>query len=94
MIILGQRFPVSTWREVAQQTLETLAELEEDRFDQIVGKFPHFVGRESNKFRRSRQLRNGTFMETNLSAQAIHQYCRQIAEEAGLSSVDWRVELA
>lgn len=94
VIILGQRFPVSTWREVAQQTLETLAELEEDRFDQIVSKFPHFVGRDSNKFRRSRQLRNGAFMETNLGAQAIHQYCRQIAEEAGLSSADWRVELA
>lgn len=94
VIILGQRFGISSWREAAQRTLETIADLEEDRFDQIVIKFPRFVGRDSNKFRKPRQIRNGAFMETNLGAHAINRYCLQVAEEAGLSSDDWRVELA
>jgi hypothetical protein len=45
-------------------------------------------------FRSSRQLANGLFFETNLSATSIHRFCVQVAESSGLSSEDWRVECA
>ena len=92
--ILGQTFSVSTWREVIQITLETIAELDYDRFENLIAQFPRFVGRDPARFRASRQLPNGAFMETNLSAESIHRFCLQAAEVSGLSSEDWRVEYA
>lgn len=92
VVMLGQRFPVSSWREVAQKTLETMCDLDGDCFDQIAAQFPRFIGRDSTKFRTSRKLPNGAFMELNLSATAIHRFCIQASELAGLSSTDWRVE--
>jgi len=92
VVIMGQRFPVSTWREVAQKTLETIGELDSERFDQIVEQFPRLLGRDQGKFRSSRKLSNGTYMELNLSATAIHRFCIQATELAGFSLDDWRVE--
>jgi uncharacterized protein with ParB-like and HNH nuclease domain len=94
VFILGQRFSVSTWREVNQITLETISELDNERFETLLAQFPRFVGRDSARFRSSRQLPNGAFMETNLSAESIHRFCLQVAEASGLSSEDWRVEYA
>lgn len=92
--ILGQTFSVSTWREVIQITLESIAELDHDRFENLLAQFPRFVGRDPARFRASRQLPNGSFMETNLSAESIHRFCLQAGEVSGLSSEDWRVEYA
>jgi Protein of unknown function (DUF1524) len=94
LVILGQRFSVSTWREVAQITLETSHERDGERFEQVLAQFPRFVGRDSSSFRSSRQLTNGLFFETNLSATSIHRLCIQVSELSGLSSEDWRVEYA
>jgi hypothetical protein len=79
---------------VNQITLETISELDNDRFETILAQFPRFVGRDPAKFRSSRPLPNGAFMEANLSAEAIHRFCLQAAEVSGLSSEDWRVEYA
>jgi uncharacterized protein with ParB-like and HNH nuclease domain len=92
--ILGQTFSVSTWREVLQITLETIAELDYERFDNLLAQFPRFIGRDPARFRACRQLPNGAYMETNLSAESIHRFCLQAAEVSGLSSEDWRVEYA
>ncbi|MGB2593232.1 MAG: DUF262 domain-containing protein, partial [Candidatus Acidiferrum sp.] len=94
VVILGQSFSVSTWREVNQITLEKICELDHERFENILAQFPKLVGRDPAKFRTSRQLSNGAFMETNLGAESIHRFCLQAAEASGLSSDDWRVEYA
>ena len=94
VVILGQTFSVSTWREVNQITLETICELDNERFENVLAHFPRFVGRDPARFRSSRQLPNGAFMEINLSAESIHRFCLQAAEASGLSSEDWRVEYA
>jgi uncharacterized protein with ParB-like and HNH nuclease domain len=61
LVILGQRFSVSTWREVAQITLETSQERDSERFEQMLAQFPRFVGHDPSSFRSSRQLANGLF---------------------------------
>jgi uncharacterized protein with ParB-like and HNH nuclease domain len=94
LIIMGQRFDVSSWREVEQLTLEVLAEVDEAGFDKIVAQFPRFIGPDSSRFRSSRTLKNGLFMEANLSANTIQRLCIQVTETAGLSPEDWRVEYA
>lgn len=92
VVILGQRFSISSWRDVAQKTLETIAELDEDSFELILVRFPRFVAESGDGFRSPRQLSNGNFIETNLDAPAINKFCIQAVEVAGLSPEDWFVE--
>jgi hypothetical protein len=81
-------------REVAQITLETGHERDTERFEEVLAQFPRFVGHDPSRFRSSRQLANGLFFETNLSATSIHRLCVQVSELSGMSSEDWRVEYA
>lgn len=92
VVVVGQRIPVSTWREVAQITLEAVAELDQEVFDQIVIEFPRFVAWSRESLRSPRELANGAFVETNLSASAINRFCIQVVEATGLSPGDWFVE--
>jgi uncharacterized protein with ParB-like and HNH nuclease domain len=92
--ILGQRFQVQTWRDVLEQTLNTVADLEPDKFDIIAQNFPRHLGKDKNKFRAIRQLQNGYFIEVNLSAQAIQRFCSQAMETIELTSEDWSVILS
>jgi hypothetical protein len=92
LTIMGQQFTVSSWREVEQLTLEVIAEVDDEGFRRIVEQFPRFVGTDASRFRSPRKLKNGFFMEANLSANAIQRFCIQVSEAAGLSSDDWRVD--
>ena len=89
--ILGQQFQVQTWRDVLEQTLNTVADLEPDKFDIIAQNFPRYLGKDKNKFRAIRQLQNGYFIEVNLSAQNIQKFCSQAMETIELTSEDWTV---
>ncbi len=93
IVVAGQRLQVSSWREVAQKTLEAIDDLDEEAFERIVARFPRFVAQSGDSFRSPRQLANGAFMEVNLSASAINRFCIQAVEMAGLSPKDWFVEV-
>lgn len=94
VVILGQRIAADTWRDVAQKTLEAIAELDEERFWQIADQFPRFIGRDASRFRTSRHLANGAFVETHLSASAIHRLCLQVTQLAEIGPDDWVIEFA
>lgn len=89
--ILGQKFEVSSWRDVLEQTLNTVADLEPEKFDIIAHNFPRYLGKDKNKFRAIRQLTNGYFIEVNFSAQSIQKLCYQAMETIELTSEDWIV---
>ena len=92
--ILGQRYEVTSWRDVLELTVDTIADLEPEGFLRILEEFPRFVGRDKNKFRAVRELKCGAFVEVNLGSEAIYRFCSQAVEVIGLSSDDWRVETA
>jgi uncharacterized protein with ParB-like and HNH nuclease domain len=92
LYILGQSFAVQSWRDVLEQTMNIIADLEPEKFDQIMHHFPRFVGRDKMKFREMRQLKNGMFIVVNLSSQDIHRFCFQVLETIDLSAEDWSVE--
>jgi hypothetical protein len=94
VLVLGERHSVNSWRDVAEKTFESLIRLDEDKFAEIVEQFPKFLGRDDSKFRSSRQLSNGVYMLTNLSASSIHRFCVQATQAAGLSLDDWKIEFA
>lgn len=90
--ILGQQYEVGSWRDVLEFTVDTIADLEPDGFRRILDEFPRFVGGDKTKFRSVRQLKCGTYVEVNLSAEAIYRFCFQAIEVIELTSEDWRVE--
>lgn len=91
--ILGQPCEVKTWRDVMVCTLEAIADLEPDRFQELVNEHPKFIGKESDKFRSSRELRNGYHIEVNLGANSIRSFCFNAVEACGLTAEDWKVEV-
>ncbi len=90
--VLGAEHRVKTWRDVMECTLNAIAKWDEEAFQEIMRQFPRFVSSSDKDFRDPRNLRNGTFMEANLSAKAIMVFCQKVCETAGLSPEDWRVE--
>lgn len=91
--ILGQSITVYSWRDVLEQTLNVISELEPIRFEQLVKEYPRFIGNDQSKFRAIRELRNGTFIEVNLSAKEIQRFCVQAIESIELTDEDWKVEV-
>ena len=89
--ILGQQFQVQSWRDVLEKTLNTVADLEPDKFEIIAHNFPRYLGKDKNKFRAIRELQNGYFVEVNLSAQSIKKFCHQAMETIELASDEWNV---
>jgi len=89
--ILGQAFSVESWRDVLEQTLNTVADLEPEKFEIIAHNFPRYLGKEKSKFHAIRELQNGYFIEVNLSAQSIQKLCYQSMETIELTSEDWYV---
>lgn len=92
--IFGDEQSVKSWRDVLEITLNRIADLEPERFQDIMAQFPRFVGWDEKDFRSTRQLQNGAFMEVNLSAKDIHTFCLKALETAELSIGDWQVETA
>jgi uncharacterized protein with ParB-like and HNH nuclease domain len=91
--ILGQSFDVGSWRDVLEQTLNTVSDLEPEKFDILAHNFPRYIGKDKSKFRAIRQLQNNYFFEVNLSAQSIQRLCYQAMETIELTSDDWEVEI-
>jgi hypothetical protein len=89
--LLGESFSVKNWRDVFELTLNTLAELEPEKFEMIVNNMPAYIGKDKNKFRAIRQLNNGYYIEVNQSAPSIHKNCLKAIQIVGLSLDDWTV---
>lgn len=90
--ILGQYFQVNSWRDVLEHTLNTISELEPDKFETLTNEYPKLIGKEKSKFHAVRELKNGTFVEVNLSAQSIQRFCYQALETIELTTEDWKVQ--
>jgi uncharacterized protein with ParB-like and HNH nuclease domain len=92
--VLGEKKPATKWRDVAQRTLEVIADLDPEAFERIESEIPKFVARDPNRLRSARELSNGVYMEVGLSAAALYNYCLQATGVAGLAGEDWTVEFA
>lgn len=90
--ILGQKFDVKSWRDVLVHTMNVIADLVPEKFEQVTREFPRFVGQDRKKFREIKELNNGAFVEVNLSADSIQKFCFQAIETIELTSDDWSVE--
>ena len=92
LYMFGNQYPVKSWRDVLENTLNMLADIEYETFEEIIKQFPRFVGWDEKDFRSARKLRNGAFVEVNLSAKNIYAFCIKALETAELSLDEWSVK--
>ena len=90
--IFGREYPVKSWRDVLETTLNAIADLEPDKFKDIMEQFPRFISGDEKEFRDTRKLENGVFVNVNLSARDINTFCIKAIETAELSTEEWEVE--
>ena len=90
---MGQEIKVESWLDVLEQALNTIADLEPEKFIVIANSFPHHVSKDKNQFRAIRDLNNGYFIEMSLSAQSIQKLFHQAMETIELTSDDWSVDV-
>lgn len=94
LIILGQRIVVENWRDVLGTTLNTIADLEPERFDVLAATYSRFVSKDPDRFTRKLQLTNGYYADVYLSAKSIYRFCEQAIETIGLTRDEWIIETA
>lgn len=90
--IFSKEYPVKSWRDVLEKTLNVIADLEADKFEDIIQQFPRFIGRNETDFPRKKKLENGVFINVNLSARDINAFCIKAIETAEISLEDWQIE--
>lgn len=90
--ILEQSRDVSRWIEVAQVTLKILFDTNPERVENGIEAFPSFLSKNKNSLRSPYQLIDGVFLEKNLSAQVINQFCQQVTSFFGVSPNEFKIE--
>jgi uncharacterized protein with ParB-like and HNH nuclease domain/uncharacterized protein YecA (UPF0149 family) len=91
LIISGDKFIVKSWTNIIVDVLSWIAEYEADCFNDLVRDYPRFISKSSTGIRKGKQLKNGYFVETNLSAERIYSFCNQAMQVVGLSNEDWKI---
>lgn len=94
LTIMGQYFSVNNWRDVLENTLNVLADVEPDTFELLINEYPRFLSKDKGKLRAIRELKNGCFVEVNLSAKSVEKFCRQTIEFFDLSPDDWKIQVS
>lgn len=95
VVFRGNRYPVRSWREVLTTTLEQLVLSVPDDFGKIMSELGRVVTMDPSTYKRARRLKrlsNGAYIETNLSAAAIHRTCLQALQAVGIGPDEWQVE--
>ncbi len=89
---LGRTFAVSTWRDVLENTVNEVIEFDTDVYVTLCRDLSTHVGNDRSRFREARQLRNGGYVNVNLSAEGIDRLCRRILDVAEIADTEWQVE--
>jgi len=92
LIIFGKTVAVKTWRDVLENTVNEVIDIDPDAYDILCKELSNHIGSDRTRFREARQLRNGGFINVNLSAEGIDRLCRRILDAAGILDGGWNVE--
>ena len=90
--IFGKTLAVSTWRDVLENTVNEVIEIDPDAYSALCQELSSHIGSDRTRFRESRQLRCGGYVNVNLSAEGIDRLCRRILDTSGVSDSGWEVE--
>jgi uncharacterized protein with ParB-like and HNH nuclease domain len=92
--VRGEEIPVRNWTDVGLATVEAIVRVGDEDFQNVMRELPKFVNTDATAFRgssRLKKLSNGAYLESNLSAAAIHRLCVQAVQLAGFAPDEWSV---
>lgn len=92
LCIFGKSLAVATWRDVLENTVNEILDADPNAYILLCKELSSHIGGDRTRFRESRQLRNGGFVNVNLSAEGIDRLCQRILVAAGVSHAEWEVE--
>ena len=94
LIIAGDEYQVTHWKDVYIEILKWIQEYSPESFDEISNRFPSFITDIPRSLKESYDLQNGYFAELRLNAKAIYRFCEQVMRLDIIRelSEDWSVE--
>ena len=90
--MFGKLFDVTTWRDVLENTVNEVVQSDIDAFSLLCQELSSHVSMDKTRFRESRQLQNGGFVNVNLSAEGIERLCQRILNVTGTVDSEWAIE--
>jgi len=73
--------------------LKTLFNLNPEAIENAIESLPRFLSKNKNNLRTPYQLSDDVFMEKNLSAQSLYEYCQQITSIFEVPPSEFKIEI-
>jgi hypothetical protein len=83
-----QDYSVKTWRDVLEHTLNEAYRREPEKFQNVLTS-SSLISENPDNLRTPRQLDCGVFVEVNLSAKNIYEFCCKVLNVTGMSQDEW-----
>lgn len=93
LIIQEKSYSVKTWREVMEKTIVFIYETDIKKYHDVMEKNPGLLAEEGKGMRVPKMLVTNHYLETNLSAKSIYNFCIKAFQDAGYNKEDWHVEV-
>jgi hypothetical protein len=77
---------------VLENTVNEIIDIDPEAYSSLCRDLPSHIGSDRTRFRESRQLHCGGYVNVNLSAEGIDRLCRRILDTAGVSDSEWNVD--
>ncbi len=92
LTIFGKAIEVESWRDVLENTVNEVVESDVDAYPALCRELPCHLGNDRSRFREARELRNGGFVNVNLSAEGIDRLCRRILDIVHVLPTEWMLD--
>lgn len=92
LIFFGDTYEVSNWSDVLSKTLDLCSFLVPEKIPVLAKEYPSFIGDRQDMFRRPKSIKSEYWYESNLSANSIYRFCKQIIGTIDLTDEEWKVE--
>ncbi|MCA0388851.1 MAG: DUF262 domain-containing HNH endonuclease family protein [Bacteroidetes bacterium] len=91
LIFNGKNISVQSWRDVLNETLNVLYDLDPVKFEELALKNPTFLSKVGGKFKTPKIIRGTYFAESQLNSQTIFNFCKRALKHFGFSEEEWVV---
>ncbi len=88
----GTNISVKSWRDVLNETLNILYDLDPVKFEEFALKNPTFLSKVGGKFKTPKIIRGTYFAESQLNAQTIFNFCKRAIKYFDFSEEQWFVK--
>ncbi len=92
LLFFGESYEVNSWVEVLAKTLDLCTYLVPEKIPVLAKEYPSFIGKKADVFRRPKKVGTEYWYESNLSANSIYRFCRQVVGTIELTDDQWEAQ--